>query len=120
MAETKKTTKSTKSSKSTTSSSSSSSSKKSKKGILGWGLNKISFYTIGAVAILYLISVILAACGVHSVVIGVLQGLATAIMISIVAFLAWNYVKSKPVVWKVLYLVFLLVVLLGIIIPLVI
>lgn len=85
-----------------------------------WGINKISFYTIGAVAILYLIGLILAACGVSSTVVGVLQGIATAIMISIVAYLAWKYVRSKPMVWKVLYFVFLLVVLIGIIIPLVI
>ncbi|MBQ7977610.1 MAG: hypothetical protein IJ301_03380 [Clostridia bacterium] len=93
-------------------SSSSSSKKKS------WSLNEICFYVIGAVAILYLLGVILAACGLGAVV-GWLQGVATAIMISIVAFLGWKFVASKPMVWKVLYVVFLLVVLIGIIIPLV-
>ena len=85
-----------------------------------WGINKISFYTICAVAILYLVGMILAACGVSSKVVAVLQGLAAAIMICIVAFLAWKYVRSKPTVWKVLYFVVLLVIILGIIIPLVI
>ena len=91
-----------------------------KNGIFGWGINKISFYTIGAAAILYLIGMILAACGVGLKVVSILQNLAAAIMVCIVAFLAWKYVRSKPTVWKVLYFVFLAIVLVGIIIPLVI
>lgn len=84
-----------------------------------WGLNKISFWTIGAMAILYLVASILALCGVNLKVVQALQGFATAIAICIVAYLAWKYVRSKPTVWKVLYFVLLLVVLLGIILPLV-
>lgn len=103
----------------TNKSSSSSTKKSSSKSSSVWGLNKISFYTMGAVAILYLIGLILAACGVSLAIVGILQGIATAIMISIVAYLGWKYVRSKPMVWKVLYFVLLLVVLLGIIIPLV-
>lgn len=96
-----------------------SSSTKKSSGKTFWGLNKISFYTMGAVAILYLVGLILAACGVSLAIVGILQGIATAIMISIVACLGWKYVHAKPMVWKVLYAVFLLVVLLGIIIPLI-
>jgi len=84
-----------------------------------WGINKISFYTIGAMAILYLLASILSLCGLNLVVIQVLQGLATAISICICGYLAWKYVKHKPTVWKVLFLVLLLVVLLGIIIPMI-
>ncbi len=102
-------------SKKTSSSSSSRSTSKS-----SWGLNKISFWTIVAVTILYAIALILSACGVSSIVVNALQGLATAIMICIVAILAWRYVKSKPTVWKVLYFVCLLIVVAGIIVPLVI
>lgn len=94
------------------------SSKKSG-GIKTWGLNKISFWCIGAMAIFYLIASILALCGITSKVIPALQGIATALAICIVAFVAWRYVKSKQTVWKVLYFVLLLVVILGIIIPLV-
>lgn len=84
-----------------------------------WGINKISFYTIGCVAVLYLISSVLALFGVNLKVISALQGIATAIALSIVAVLAWRYVKHKPSVWKVLYFVLLLVVLLGVILPLI-
>lgn len=84
-----------------------------------WGINKISFYTIGCVAVLYLISSVLALFGVNLKVISALQGVATAIALSIVAVLAWRYVKHKPSVWKVLYFVLLLVVLLGVILPLI-
>lgn len=86
-----------------------------------WGLNKISFYTMGAAAILYLVAAILSLVNASKLAtaVGVVQGLATAIMICIIAVLAWKYVRSKPTSWKVLYFVFLLVVILGIIIPLI-
>lgn len=137
MAETKKTTtkktttkkpatksttaKSTTTSKSTSTQSHSTSSSSSKRsgGIRTWGLNKISFWCIGAMAVLYLLASILALCGLNLKIVSVLQGLATAIAICIVAFLAWKYVRSKQTVWKVLYFVLLLVVLLGIVLPLV-
>lgn len=94
--------------------SSSSSSRRS-----GWGLNKISFWTIVAVTVLYAIALILSACGINATVINALQGIATAIMIVIVAILAWKYVRSKQMVWKVLYFICLLIVIAGIIVPLV-
>lgn len=114
----KKTT--TKSSSSTTNKTQSSTkSTRRSGGIRTWGLNKISFWTIGTIAILYLIASILAMCGVNLKVVSAMQGLATAFAICIVAFLAWKYVRPKQTVWKVLYFVLLLVVLLGIILPLV-
>ncbi len=104
MAESKKKTKST-----------SSTTKRS-----AWGLNKLSFWTIGAIAILYLVASILSLCGVNLKVVSALQGVATAFAICIVAYLSWKYVRNKATVWKVLWVVLLLVVLLGIVLPLVI
>ena len=83
--------------KTTTKSSSSSSSSSSSKKKTVWGLNKISFWTIVAVTILYAVSLILSACGI----------------------LAWRYVRPKQMVWKVLYIICLLIVIAGIIVPLV-
>ena len=110
-----------KSSSSSSSSSSSKSTSSKSTNRSSWGLNKISFWTIVAVTILYAISLVLTAIGtdVLMTVVRVLQGLATAIMICIVAVLAWRYVKSKPVIWKVLYVICLLIVVAGIIIPMV-
>lgn len=85
-----------------------------------WGINKVSFWTIVAVALLYAISLVLSACGINAKVVGALQGLATATMIIIVSILAWRYVRAKQLVWKILYIVCLLIVIAGIIIPLVI
>ncbi len=99
-------------------SSKSKSTSSSKSGM--WGLNKISFWTIVAVTVLYAVALILAACGVTSVAVSALQGVAAAMMIIIVSILAWRYVKPKQVVWKVLYFVCLLIVIAGIIVPLVI
>lgn len=97
----------------------SSSSSSSAKHTYSWSVNKIAFYTICAVAILYLVSTILGACGVSLKVISALQGVATAMLIILASVLAWRYVAKKQMVWKVLFLVCLLVVILGIIIPLV-
>ena len=107
-----------KSSTTKSSSSKSSSSSSSKKTV--WGLNKISFWTIVAVTFLYAVSLILSAINASKLntVIKALQGIATAIMIVIVAILAWRYVRSKPVVWKVLYVICLLIVIAGMIVPL--
>lgn len=113
MAEQKKT--SSKSSSSSTKKTTSSSSRSTV-----WGLNKISFWVIGAMAILYLVASILSLCSVNLKVVSALQGVATAMAICIAAVLAWRYVKNKQTVWKVLYFVLLLVVLLGIVLPLVI
>ncbi len=109
----------TKKSSSTKSSSSKSSSSSSSKKTV-WGLNKISFWTIVAVTFLYAVSLILSAINANKLntAIKALQGIATAIMIVIVAILAWRYVRSKPVVWKVLYVICLLIVIAGIIVPL--
>ena len=84
------------------------------------GLNKISFWLIVAVAVLYLVAMLLSvidaglAKPVH-----ILQGIANAVMICVVSVLAWRYVRNKPTVWIVLYFVTLLVVLVGIVIPLI-
>jgi len=61
----------------------------------------------------------LGACKVQLKVISALQGLATAMLIVLASCLAWRYVAKKQTVWKVLYIVCLLVVVLGIILPLV-
>lgn len=84
-----------------------------------WGLNKISMYTLVAVALLYVISMILSLVGVNLKIVSALQGVATAIMICIVAVLAWRYVRPKQAVWKVLYVLSLLLVIVGVIVPLV-
>ncbi len=84
-----------------------------------WGLNKVSMYVMVAVALLYVVSLLLACFNVNSVVVSALQGVASAIMIVIVAILAWRYVRPKQAVWKVLYVLCLLLVIVGIIVPLV-
>ena len=85
----------------------------------GISLNKISCYLIVATAILYLVAMILHCASLSATIIGILQGVATAIMICVVAILAYRFVRNKPTVWLVLYIVVLLVVLVGIVIPLI-
>lgn len=85
-----------------------------------WGINKVSFWTIAAAAVLYAVSLVLSLCGINLKIVGALQGVATAIMIIIVSILAWRHVRAKQMVWKVLYVICLLIVIVGIILPLVI
>ena len=85
----------------------------------GWGINKISFYLLGAMAVLYLIASILSLCGLQLAIIGILQAFATAVALCIVGYIAWGYVRNASNALKILYLVFMLVVLLGIILPMV-
>lgn len=82
-------------------------------------LNKVSFYLIAATAILYLVAMILSLCNVNPLIANTLREIATACIIVVAAILAWRYVAKKPAVWKVLYIVCLLVVVIGIVIPLV-
>ena len=84
-----------------------------------WGLNKISMYVLVAVALLYVVSLLLACFDVNLVVVSALHGVAAAVMVIIVSILAWRYVKPKQAVWKVLYVICLLLVIVGIIVPLV-
>ncbi len=84
-----------------------------------WGLNKISFYLLGAVAILYLIGLVLAAIDATKLAtaVTILQALATAMMICVVGVLGWKYVRPKQMVWKVLYVMIMLIIVVGIIVP---
>lgn len=90
----------------------------SKKRTYSWGINKLSFWLIVITAILYLVATILHVVGLSATLVGALQSIASAIMICVVAVLGWRYVRNRSISWKVLYIVVLLVVLLGIVLPL--
>ena len=86
----------------------------------GIGINKISFYTLLSLAVLHMIATVLSLIGIGSTIVGYLQGVATAVALCILAFIAWRYVDSKTTAWKVLYFIILLIALAGVILPLVI
>lgn len=82
-----------------------------------WSINKLSFWLIVASAIIYVVGLILHFVGLSAVT-SWLQGVATAIMICVVAVLAWRHIRNKGTVWIILYVLALLVVLVGIVLPL--
>ena len=85
----------------------------------GPSLNKFSFYVIGAIAILYIVTMILNLVKISSKkIIPVLSSIAAACTIIVVAILAWRYVRRKTMVWKVLYLIFMALVIVGVMVPL--
>ena len=89
-----------------------------KKSSTVWSLNKISMWILVAAALLYVIAMILSLVDVDFVVVTALQNIAMAVMVVIVSILAWRYVRNKEMVWKVLYVLCLLLVIAGIIVPL--
>ena len=95
--------------------------KKSSDGGSTWSLNKVSFYTLCVVAFMYLLAMIFSVVNVSALATAarIIQNIATAVVICIAAVNAWRFVKSKQTVWKVLYALVLLVILVGIVVPLV-
>lgn len=89
-----------------------------KKSSTVWSLNKISMWILVAAALLYVVAMILSLVDVDFVVVTALQNIAMAVMVVIVSILAWRYVRNKEMVWKVLYVLCLLLVIAGIIVPL--
>ena len=89
----------------------------SKKSGSGISLNKLSFWLLVAAAFLYVLGLIFNFIPALKGVVVYLQAVATAVMICVVAVLAWRYVAHKQVVWKVLYVLVLLIALVGLIIP---
>lgn len=85
----------------------------------GWGMRKFSFWTIGAICILQLTIMVLSLLNLSDFngILGALKSLAMILALIIPAMVAWDYVKNKQTVWKVLYFIFLLVLLITIIIP---
>ena len=82
-----------------------------------WSVNKISFWLLVSAAVLLLVAIIMKFIPAVSSVANWLLSVVTACMVCIVAVLAYRYIRRKPVIWLVLYIVVLLVVIAGIIIP---
>lgn len=86
-------------------------------------LNKISFWLLVVTAILYLVAMVLKMVGgISLAIIGAMQGVASALMICVVAVLAYRFVANKGkdrTVWMVLYIIVLLIVLVAIVLPLI-
>ncbi|MCM1289333.1 MAG: hypothetical protein NC132_01595 [Corallococcus sp.] len=84
-----------------------------------WSLNKISFWALTVVALMYLVSGILRLVDANNLAAaaGWVGAVASAIAICIVAILAYRYIRNKPVVWLVLYILVLLIVLVFIVLP---
>ena len=83
-------------------------------------MNKISFYVIGAISILYLVSAILSILNLDKLnfnIVGLFQAIATYVTVGVVSILAWRYVDSKPTVYKVLYFIFMVIVTITVFIP---
>ena len=103
--------------------SSSKSTSKSSSGGAIWGLNKISMYIIIVVALLYVITTILSFIPLDLAlsykIIGIINGFATAAMITVVSILAWRYVAHKNATWQVIYIICLILVFTGVVIPLI-
>lgn len=83
-----------------------------------WSLSKISFVVIFAVAVLYLVNSLLAIFGVGLAFITAMQAVCSAMALAIVGIVGWSFVKNrKRNDLKAIYVIALIVVLVGIVIP---
>lgn len=80
-------------------------------------MSKFAFYLIGAICVLQLIIMVLSLCGINLGILSALKGVALALALIVPMSAAWNYIKLKPAVWKVLYFLFVLILLITIAIP---
>ena len=80
-------------------------------------LNKVAFWLLVTAAVLYLLGMVLSFIPDLASIFGLLLAVASALMLCVVAVLAWRYVAHKEVVWKVLYFIVLLIALVGLILP---
>lgn len=84
-----------------------------------WSLNKISFWALTIVALMYLLAQVLRWISSDlAAAANWIGAVAGAIALCIVAVLAYRYVRHKPVVWLILYIIVLLIVLVFIVLPL--
>ena len=85
-------------------------------GVLGF----LAFLATMFAAVLYLTSLVLSFLDVNLTVFETLQSIATVIMICIVSITGWRYVRSKSLVWRLIYVLILLAVVASVIVPVVI
>lgn len=87
----------------------------------GWNINKVGFWTLTIVALMYLVAQVLRWIGFNNsaAIANWIGAIAGAIALCLVAVLAYRYVRNKPVVWLILYILVLLIVIVFIILPLV-
>ena len=84
-----------------------------------WSINKVAFWALTVIALMYLVAGIfrMVKVDVLAAVADWVGAVAGAIAICLVAVLAFRYVRHKPVVWMVLYILVLLIVLVFIVLP---
>lgn len=75
-------------------------------------LNSVAFYALAAVAFVYLITTILANVGlsVPYNILGIINMIAQLCILLICIILAWRFVANKATVWKVLYFLVVLII----------
>lgn len=81
--------------------------------------NKWSFWTICSIALLCLISMVLGFLKFNhaDIVIDALQGIALGIALILIAISAYQHVKKKNLVWKILYVFVVIIAFVCVIIP---
>ena len=83
-------------------------------------INKLSFFTIAAVSLLYLTAAILSILKVdipYFDLVTLFQSIAIFIAMGSISVLAWKYAKSRSFIFKLMYFVFMIIVTVTIFIP---
>ena len=83
-------------------------------------LSKVSFWTIFLITLVYATSIVLSILEIEAWIIGTLNSISTGLLVLIAAFHGWQYVTSKAILYKIVYIICLAVVIAGIVVPMVI
>lgn len=80
-------------------------------------LNKIAFYTLVVAAIILMVQAVLTHVLGPSMILSLVSAVIQIILYAIAGVLGWRYVKNKQTVWKVLYILAALVLIVAVILP---
>lgn len=89
----------------------------------GLSLNKIAFWLTVATAVLYLTALILSAlnkvidASISTAITYAAMAVAEALTVCVVGVLGWRYVRNKSVAWIIVYVLVLVVIAVGIVLP---
>ena len=83
----------------------------------GISLNKVAFYTLVVAAVVLMIQAVLTRVLGGSVILSAISAVIQIILYALAGILGWRYVKNKQTVWKVLYILAALVLIVAVILP---
>lgn len=78
---------------------------------------KLAFYTFIIAAIIYLIQAVLSFVNISSAVLQTIQSIVIIVLFAVTGIAGWQFCKSKSFIYKLLYFISVLVILVSVVLP---